>query len=211
MAMAHVTSAVQLAEPCFLCQPDHPWIYETSQHFVAMLGLGPIGEGYSLIAARDHVPSMLDLEPAEAEELAEFTQRVRERLRPHYGEAVVTEHGRIAPCLTAYARVFEPHCLHAHRLVFAGHTRVDLAASYSRVKARRYQSFLEAQRYFDSEGQYLYSEDADGSCEVVPVHGPLPRQFFRRLIASRSGNPHLSDWNVYPQFDVVAAAQRRLS
>lgn len=200
-----------IRETCFLCEADHPWIYERSAHFVAMLGLGPIGEGYSLIAAREHVPSMLDLEPPLVDELVEFTSRVRARLRPHYGEAVVTEHGRIAPCLAAYARAYEPHCLHAHRLVFPGHHGVDLVGAYSRLGAQRYVSFFEAARVFDEEGQYLYAENADGTCEVVPVRGPVPRQFFRRLIAIRSGAPYLADWNAYPQLAVVAAAQHRLS
>jgi hypothetical protein len=208
--MAPALSRLELQEPCFLCDPNHAWVYETSDHFIAMLGLGPIGEGYSLIAARDHVPSMLDLPAAQAEELAEFTVAVRGRLEPVYGAAVVTEHGRIAPCLTVYSQTFEPHCLHAHRLVFPGHNRVELGASYPSLETCAFDSFLSSRRDFAHEGQYLYAEDADGTCEIAPVSGPIPRQFFRRLIAARVGSPELADWNAHPQLDVVAAGERRL-
>ena len=203
-------SALDLREACFLCESFHPWTYEESDSFVAMLGLGPIGEGYSLIAAREHVASMLDLDQDMAAELMEFTERVRARLRPHYGECVVTEHGRIAPCLSAYARAFEPHCLHAHRLVFPGHDRVGLGQLYPGFGATPHESFFDAHRFCEYEGQYLYAEDADGSCEIVAVRGPVPRQFFRRLIAARIGAQERVSWEAFPSLDVVEAARVRL-
>jgi hypothetical protein len=204
------TLAATAGNACFLCDANHPWVYDQSEHFVALLGLGPIAEGYSIIAARDHVPSMFDLEPEVAEELAAFTSCVRDRLRPHYGDAVITEHGRIAPCLAAYARAYEPHCLHAHRLVFPGQPRIELTGFFPRAEIQRWDSFLEAFRAFEWEGQYLYAEHADGMCEVVPVGRRMPRQFFRRLAALRMGHPELADWSAHPRLEIVAAGQRRL-
>jgi hypothetical protein len=86
-----------------------------SDEFFAMLGHGPIGEGYSIIATVEHEPSMLDLDAAVTQRAEEFTQAVRERLLPMYGSAVITEHGRVAPCVATQTRAHEPHCLHAHR------------------------------------------------------------------------------------------------
>lgn len=65
---------------CFLCHLPERLVYDESDHFIAMLGLGPVIEGYSLIAAREHAPSMLDLPPRLVLELTEFTRRVRARV-----------------------------------------------------------------------------------------------------------------------------------
>ena len=97
----------------FLCEPAQRWVYAESQSYFAMLGLGPIQEGYSIIAAREHTRGMFDASASERAELIAFTQHVRELLAPYYGEALVTEHGRVAPCVEARTRSYEPHCLHA--------------------------------------------------------------------------------------------------
>jgi diadenosine tetraphosphate (Ap4A) HIT family hydrolase len=65
---------------CFLCDPEPDLTWMASENFRAVLGLGPIGEGFSLIATREHLPSMFDLDPEIAEELFEFTADVRSRL-----------------------------------------------------------------------------------------------------------------------------------
>jgi hypothetical protein len=75
---------------CFLCSPDPELVYAYSDRFFAMTGWGPIGEGYSLIAAREHVPSMMDLSTEEAQELADFTSKIRDRIEPLFGGATIT-------------------------------------------------------------------------------------------------------------------------
>jgi len=203
---------MEVLEPsagCFLCRPAPDLVYETSDSFFAMLGYGPLGEGYSVIATRSHVRSMLDLDEAGAEELAAFTAHVRERLRC-YGRAVATEHGRVAACVASATARHEPHCLHAHRLVFPGlsHlTRSDIGSSGDFVE---YPDFPLAHRVFDWPGQYLYAEDADGSCRIAPAPRPVPRQFFRSLIASKRGEPHLADWTANPSPVALSSAQHTL-
>ena len=198
------------ASRCFLCDPEPELTWLSSRNFRAVLGLGPIGEGFSLIATREHLPSMLDLEQAVAQELAEFTAMVRERLKPLYGPAVVTEHGRIAPCVAPLARRHEPHCLHAHRLVFPGHGSLDLGAVAPRMPRRDFSSYLDARHAFDWPGQYVYAEQPDGSCQVGAVAGPLPRQFLRAVVANAQGRPEIADWRQHPGHETVEAARSAL-
>jgi diadenosine tetraphosphate (Ap4A) HIT family hydrolase len=195
---------------CFLCQPDERLIYLREARLFAMLGHGPLGRGYSLIATADHVPSMLDLDDEAAQELVLFTERVRATLRPVFGEAVITEHGRVAACVAAVAQQYEPHCLHAHRLVFPGEYLPDLRTELPGYEVIAFRSFTEARRNFRWPGQYLYVESPDASCHITAAPQRVPRQFFRRVIAARRGEPEFTDWQRAPRLDEVEAAARDL-
>jgi diadenosine tetraphosphate (Ap4A) HIT family hydrolase len=191
---------------CFLCSPEPELTWLESDRFRAVLGLGPIGEGFTLIATRDHLPSMLDLSNAAASELVEFTAEVRDRLGRLYGPSVVAEHGRVAPCVAPALREHEPHCFHAHRLVFPGQRSLDLGTVAPRMPRADFGSYSDAHRAFRWPGQYVYAEDPDGSCEVGVVSGPLPRQFLRAVVAGAQGHPEIADWRANPGWETVAAA-----
>jgi len=195
---------------CFLCSPEPEWTWAESPNFRAVLGLGPIGLGYTLIAARTHVPSMLDLDGGVVAELQAFTATVRARLENLFGPTVMTEHGRVAACVSSGARRHEPHCLHAHRLVFTGRTRVDLLKFAPFMRIRSFTDFPEAHRSVKWVGQYLYTENADGECSLGFVEGPLPRQFLRAVIARQAGRPELADWRSRPAIKEVWAARAAL-
>lgn len=195
---------------CFLCAPEPEWTWLESPSFRAILGLGPIGVGYTLIATRDHLPSMLDLDAGMATELDRFTHEVRSRLDALSGPAVVCEHGRVAPCVAGATRRHEPHCFHAHRLVFPGEPSLDLRAAAPRMRVLEYGSFEEARRGEVGESQYVYAEQPDGSCQVGLIEGPLPRQFLRAVVAAKQGRRELADWRSHPRPDEVNAARRAL-
>lgn len=195
---------------CFLCSPDESLVYLRTDLYFAMLGHGPLGRGYSLIATSEHVPSMLDIENDAVDELVSFTARVREVLRPHYGDVLVTEHGRVAACVAEATRRYEPHCLHAHRLVFPGQEDLDLGAEMPGDDVRPFASFTEARRLFDWPAQYLYAERPDSSCQIVAAPRRVPRQFFRTVVAARRGERELANWQQRPGLDEVEAARREL-
>ncbi len=196
---------------CFLCDPEPDLTWMESERFRAVLGLGPVGEGFSLIATREHLPSMFDLDSELAEELVEFTAEVRARLEPLYGSVVVTEHGRVAPCVGPMTRQHEPHCLHAHRLVFPGQDSLDLGRVAPRLPRKGFDGYPTARREFAWPGQYLYAEQPDGRCEVGMVNGPLPRQFLRAVVAFAQGRPELADWRRHPDHETVEAARLALA
>jgi hypothetical protein len=195
---------------CFLCNPDRGWVYSQTQDFYAMLGLGPIVEGYSLIGTVAHVPSMLDLTEAGVDRLVAFTDSIREYLAPHYGDAIITEHGRVPPCVDRDRDGQQAHCFHAHRLVFP--ISADLTESIRRygLEIREYASFKDCWRDFSWRGEYLYYERADGSCVAASAPMRTVRQFFRYRLAESLGHPELADWKAYPRLKVVEAAKNRL-
>jgi diadenosine tetraphosphate (Ap4A) HIT family hydrolase len=195
---------------CFLCEPDEGLVYLREGAFFAMLGHGPIGMGYSLIATADHVASMLDLDASHVQALTTFTEHVRSVLRPHYGQAVITEHGRVAPCVGEVTRRYEPHCLHAHRLVFPGQDHIDLTLELPKQEVVNFATFADAWAGFDWPGQYLYAESPDATCQVAVAPRRLPRQLFRTIMAQRNGEPELANWETHPRLDAVAAARREL-
>ncbi len=196
---------------CFLCRPEPEWTWCESDNFRAVLGLGPIGSGFTLIAAREHLPSMLDLEREMIPELERFTAEVRERLSLLTGPSVIGEHGRVAPCVGPATRRHEPHCLHAHRLVFPGHATLDLRAAAPRMPVQTFDSFRDAHAARLPTGQYVYAETPDGRCQVGQVEGPLPRQFLRAVVAMNQGRPELADWRRSPRRDEVDAASAALT
>jgi hypothetical protein len=206
--VSYVTSPATLRD-CFLCRPERRWTWHESLHFRAVLGLGPIGGGYTLIAAREHVPSMMDLDDDLIDELGRFTAEVRRELERLWGPAVIGEHGRVAACVATSVRRHEPHCLHAHQLVFPGHGRLDLRAIAPLMPVAEFSSIDQAHNEFRWSGQYIYVETPDGRCQVGAVHGPLPRQFLRAIVATQQGHPELADWRSSPRpYELDAAMQK---
>jgi hypothetical protein len=199
-----------MTQQCFLCNPNRSLVYAEDEGFFAMLSLGPIVEGLSLLATESHMPSMLDLSIEDSERLCEFTFRVRHLLRSHYGEVVATEHGRVPPCEYLDMGGREAHCFHAHRVLFPlsvdlGHTMYDHG-----LRVEEYSSFVEARHRFAREGEYLYYERADGSCLIAAAPKRLVRQFFRYKVAECVGHPEFASWREYPRLGIVEAARARL-
>jgi hypothetical protein len=195
---------------CFLCAPEPGLVYLRTATAFAMLAHGPIKEGYSLVATVAHDPSMLDLDPTDAAAVDDLTRTVRERLHDVYGPAVVTEHGRVAPCVAQPTQAYEPHCLHAHRLVFPGRDVLDVRALAPFYRWETFASYAELRRHGAPPGQYLACEQADGRVDIAAVTRPLARQFFRRLVAYDAGLPQLADWHRNRGDDLIASALRRL-
>lgn len=195
---------------CFLCDPEPEWTWLESRSFRAVLGLGPVGPGYTLIATKDHEPSMFDLDDTLAKELSAFTAEVRGRLRELWGPSVVAEHGRVSACTGPALRRHEPHCLHAHRLVFPGQASLALTSVAPQMPSSEFESYLAARHSVRWTGQYLYVEADDGRCTVGLVEGPLPRQFLRFLAARQRGTPELADWRTSPRPEELDRARELL-
>jgi len=194
---------------CFLCDPDGSLVYAQSPSFFAMLGWGAVVEGYSLIATKHHIPSMFDISAELVPELNDFTAAIRTQLGRLYGPSVITEHGRISLCEIVSSH--EPHCFHAHRLVFP--VEVDLMGALvaAKLQPRTHQNFNAARVASTQLNEYLYYERSDGVCVVADAHGCLQRQFFRGAIATSLGRAELKSWRRYPRLDIVERAKRTLS
>jgi hypothetical protein len=173
-----------------------------------MLGIGPIMEGYSIIATKEHVPSMFDLKPSQLQDFVEYRKTVSGILSNIYGPLVITEHGRVTAS-DFYNPDRDAHCYHAHQLVFP--VAVDLAPDLKALYGGnlfQYEEFSEAYDAHRKAGEYLYYEFGDGCCVVENIE--YPRQFFRKLIAEKIGVPHRADWSRWKGWKMINQAKERL-
>src|SRR5438046_6805643 len=46
---------------CFLCEPSRDLVFFACDDFFALAGLGPVVDGYSVLAAKTHLKSMADM------------------------------------------------------------------------------------------------------------------------------------------------------
>lgn len=196
-------------DACFLCRPNRQLVYSESRHFFAMLGLGPIVEGYSLLATKAHIDSMFDLPDHLVDELGSFTTDVIRLLSDVFRSAVtVTEHGRVGLC--EMGPTYDAHCYHAHRLLFPATFDIVEAMGVSEIGILEFDSFSSARRRVGHLTEYLYAESPGGSVFVGTDSHSTPRQFFRGVLADATGKPHLQSWRRYPRREVVESARRRL-
>jgi diadenosine tetraphosphate (Ap4A) HIT family hydrolase len=57
---------------CFICSPSPELVFLESKNFYALAGLGPVVDGYCIIAAKSHVKSMADVPAALLDERSAF-------------------------------------------------------------------------------------------------------------------------------------------
>lgn len=182
---------------CFLCAPDPELVYQRDEEHLALCGLGPIVAGYSVVATVGHIPSAADAAAGQAPKLAAFVSSIRERLAQRYGGCLLSEHGRVPACVDVSGST-DPHCFHAHFLLFPGVRTVD-------AEARRYFAVVESARSLEDalalaarhEEYFLLSPERTLFL-VMSRPGRLIRQFVRLLVADSVGRPGLANWRRHP-------------
>lgn len=196
---------------CFLCNPEPELTYLSSANFNAILGLGPLMEGYSLISVKRHFPSMLDLPQELINELIDLTNHIRQILFNHYGKVIITEHGRVPPCEYFEWEHHNEHCYHAHRLVFP--IEMDILNNFSDSNAQifSYKNFKEAKQNYTYPGEYLYIEDSENKSFVLKPNNGFERQLVRRIVAREVGLNDEYSWKRYPRVDLINNAKLKLS
>lgn len=179
---------------CFFCNPDRRRIVQESSNFYAILGLGPIVEGYTVIASKQHHKSTLDLPDALLNEQINFSLSTRDVLARIYGPSIVVEHGRIKACTSLEVDPHEDHCFHAHQLIFP--VSVDLLPllEFFGYPAKQFSSLSDARRSVDPKNEYLLFQDSGGNLNLAEVPHPCRRQFMRYLVGLELGHEQLADW-----------------
>jgi diadenosine tetraphosphate (Ap4A) HIT family hydrolase len=81
---------------CFLCSPAPDLVFLESENFYALAGLGPVVDGYCVVAAKAHFRSMADIPEALHGERGGFLTVLRSKLSARYGACLITEHGRVS-------------------------------------------------------------------------------------------------------------------
>ena len=194
---------------CFLCSPDPDLIYRKGPSGVALSGLGPIVSGYSVVATCEHIASAADAAAGQAPGFTAFACEVRVRLASLYGGCLLTEHGRVPVCVDVSGTT-DPHCHHAHFLVFP--QAPDLQARVREHFLRAdYAATLEEALWIAAthEEYFLFSQEPTHYL-VLTRPGRIIRQFARLIVEEALGHPEFANWRHHPHYDEAACTARQL-
>jgi diadenosine tetraphosphate (Ap4A) HIT family hydrolase len=196
---------------CFFCNPDKSRIIDWSENFFAILGLGPIVEGYTIIASKQHYRSSFDIPQTLAEEHLSFKRHIRAMLAKEYGPSIMVEHGRIKACTQLEEDPHEDHCFHAHQLVFPVDINLIASLQIHGYFPKRFNSVEDATTHADPKKEYLYYENSSEQVFVADAPIPCRRQFLRYIVALLLGKGELADWRNYPGADLICSAKEKLT
>lgn len=184
---------------------DQP--FASNEEFVAMASIGALIEGWSLIIPKEHQFSMRNV--YDKPEFAEFAVTVSSLLVQQYGTLIAFEHGSnkegsITACGTDHAHLhFVPYCESLFPdLQISGLQWVQCHASEiaSRVGNSEY-------LFYSELGVRKAWHDPEGYLHVL--EHPIS-QFFRHLIAARTGHAEASDYRRFPYLNTARQTRRTL-
>jgi diadenosine tetraphosphate (Ap4A) HIT family hydrolase len=194
---------------CFLCDPSPDLLYKTSDNSVAMCGLGPIVPGYSVIAPRRHAASCADLVEPILSDFVSLVDSARQALTERFGPCLITEHGRVPTCAPESTHA-EPHCYHAHLLVFPNAPDVEQEILQHFARREKAMGLSGAFKLGRKHQEYFLFSPSRERFFVLTRPGRMMRQFARFLIAGALGKPELANWRRFPMREVAACAANEL-
>jgi hypothetical protein len=199
--------ALQSTGTCFLCDPDPELIYSSeAASGLALCGLGPLLEGYSVVATRKHARSSSDAAVKDEPQFLDFAKTVRSRLSDRFGSCLLTEHGRVPLCID-YTGASEPHCYHAHFLLFPAARDVEAHARSFFAKTEIFTSLEAALGHARESGEYYLFSSEPTRFLIMTRPGRIIRQFSRYLVAESLGRSELANWRRYPaRSDAISTA-----
>jgi len=193
---------VDPSKDCFLCEPDPALVYAADERCMALSGLGPIVNGYSVVATRRHIRSCADA-AARDDGIIQFAGMVRSILDQKYGSCLLTEHGRMEVCKSSVAT--DVHCYHAHFLLFPGAPALEEKARAYFAQVSTFATLSEALFCAKSHGEYFLFSPEPRRSLVMTRPGRLIRQFARLLVAEAVGQPHMANWSRFPNTEQAQA------
>ncbi len=106
------------------------------------------------------------------------------------------------------------HCYHAH--LHALPYEIDIqdlirekVPQYTEIK--NFHELISTRNKKLSGGAYLFYENNKEEKFIFPAENvKLPRQFLRRCVATKIGQPHLFDWERHPGWRKLASAYKKL-
>lgn len=197
-------AAEALRQDCFLCRPMAALLVDVSRVGYAVAGLGPLADGYTVVATHDHVRGLAAV-PVEVRRLyADYAMSIASRLSKQYGGCFIIEHGNMAVCGVDDA-TGRAHCLHPHFLLVPDmRCSVDPFVQFFGSEHRSFGSLTEAVQYGADRGQYVLAGDASRTFHVFLPNGDLPRQFARALLAEQLELVDRASWRDTPDPDWTA-------
>jgi|GEM_PF-6070983 len=195
-------SATEDGKDCFLCTPDLDLIFSRAADSFALCGLGPLVQGYSVVATSSHTASAADAIAA-APQFVDFAESLRNVLSKEYGSCLLTEHGRLPVC-TDPSGTSDPHCYHAHFLLFPGAPDVSQTARSHFRLVHSAPSLKSALKVAAKSKDYFLISPKPEEAYVMTRPGRIIRQFARVLVADALGIPTHANWRRFPDRESCA-------
>ncbi|OGS78586.1 MAG: hypothetical protein A2Z94_06385 [Gallionellales bacterium GWA2_55_18] len=184
---------------CFLCRPAAQLVAHVDSEQYTMAGLGPLADGYAIIATNTHSSDKEENTQLLSESFAKYSESVQAILATQFGSCVLTEHGKMPLCLPDAQS--ETHCFHKHLLLFPGVP--DPCAEfydYFDAEGEHFVSLFEALKFAAKLPRYLLVSSRVGEYLIFATQD-LPRQFARVIVAELLDQPDLASWRTHPNGD----------
>ena len=199
---------LDLTVGCRFCsRPELDRIILETESLFAMLSLGPIVEGYTIIATKDHIDCCASLPLNLLPEFTRLLEAVRSAQVAIYGAHVLYEHGRAGashPSPDGHA-----HCYHAHlHCVPVNVALYDLICWH--YPQHEFGSWHDLLGWYSQHRTPYLLTGRDDSLVLFEATDLVPRQYLRRLVAAAVGEPQRADWIRYQGREMIAAAKARL-
>lgn len=197
-------AAEAMRQDCFLCRPKATLLVDVGPVGYALAGLGPLADGYTVVATHDHVQGLAAVPDGTRRLYADYTMTIATRLSRRYGSCFIIEHGNMAICGMDDS-AGRAHCLHPHFLLVPDRRcSVDPFSEYFGSDHRSFGSLAAAVHYGAARGQYVLAGEISGTFHVFLPNGELPRQFARALVAERLELVDRASWRDTPDPDWTA-------
>lgn len=176
-------------------------VFETD-NFVVFPGLGPIVEGYLLIASKDHYMGLGNVPTELYSELESVQTKVRSILTQNYTPPLFFEHGPVS-------RMNKGGCCIEHAHLHALPVKVDITSELTHSFHHSIITSYDALKtQFQKGVPYFFYETNTGERHLFAVQESVPSQYIRKLIAQKVGKPERADWQSYLELEeVVRTAQ----
>lgn len=183
-----------------------------SEQFLAIAGLGPLAEGYTLLLPKEHCCSLAHLPRAQYDELEKVSLQLRRTLTRLYCPPIIFEHGPM-PHRKDGGIVCEGggSCMdhaHLHFLPWPGNT--DRLASMLRKRHpwQKISHLSELEAFAAKDMPYIFLETSPRQRWVFEAPS-VPSQYMRRLLAEALGEPEQWNWHFYPGVERVYSTVAR--
>jgi len=197
---------------CFFCYPDADRLLFQTHHFYGLLGLGPIVEGYTVLASKDHHRCYREIPRSLWPEMEVCIQFVAQLLASAFSRPVIYEHGKAGGCFIRDGSF--KHCYHAHMNFIPSMGRLPSHLQNDDSVGVRWepQGPLECVLGEDRHEPYLLFSSSARRWSLAEISDPrrLPSQYLRKVLANHLGGCAEWDWRESPNLPAVFRAREKL-
>lgn len=194
---------------CFLCEPEAWRVIHEGSHVRVLAGTGPLCLGYAIVASKNHVHTVADLDARTFSEFHVLASRLVTALAHVFGPGYTAyEHAKIGSCLlTEAAGDVSTYCHHAHRVFIP--QSVDCFDEVGRYFRNHHPLPDPAGIRALNGAEYVFVESSDGF-QPIARHAftegaGIQSQFMRRILSRRLGRKDSWDWRLELKLEEMIA------